>query len=187
MHDALSDQDLPQVTIFADETAKKNLEKQMDVVGLGDFCRFEIHKEKVIIIRFGAQEVLFPLPVRLGRVIDQILMFREKARGRRKAKMDLGLGILDIVQGTFKSLLAEGEPVVLTEKEVEVLRYLHMNADRKVPRDELLNAVWGYAKTTETHTLETHIYRLRRKIEPDPASPVILRKDEDGYYLGLPD
>ena len=58
---------------------------------------------------------------------------------------------------------------------------LHENTNQSVSRDTLLKAVWGYVDGVETHTLETHIYRLRQKIEENPASPVFLLTTDDGY------
>ena len=71
----------------------------------------------------------------------------------------------------------------LTEKERDILVALHAAAGGFVERASLLQAVWGYVAEVETHTLETHIYRLRQKIEADPAKPVILVTEENGYRL----
>jgi DNA-binding response OmpR family regulator len=75
----------------------------------------------------------------------------------------------------------------LTGKEVAILRYLHGAAGRRVDRESLLREVWGYHATASTHTLETHIYRLRQKIEPDPRFPALLVFENGGYRLNLPD
>ncbi|MCW8907350.1 MAG: response regulator transcription factor [Sedimenticola sp.] len=60
-----------------------------------------------------------------------------------------------------------------TRREMELLQYLHSHASRAVSRDELLNRVWGYARDLdlETRTVDIHVAKLRRKIEPDPANP----------------
>jgi DNA-binding response OmpR family regulator len=79
-------------------------------------------------------------------------------------------------------LLVEGDRKVrLTEKETGILRYLR-TASGIVPRQTLLGEVWGYGPQVATHTLETHIYRLRKKIETDPQSPILLTED-GGYRL----
>src|SRR6201993_4394203 len=78
----------------------------------------------------------------------------------------------------------EGNEVRLTEKETAVLRYLYRAGQRPVSRETLLQEVWGYNSGLTTHTLETHIYRLRQKIEKDAASPAILVTKEGGYTLG---
>jgi DNA-binding response OmpR family regulator len=81
-----------------------------------------------------------------------------------------------------KLLQADGRKVRLTEKETNILKFLHASA-RTVPRDILLHEVWGYSPAVATHTLETHIYRLRKKIEQDPAKAQILLTEGGGYRL----
>jgi DNA-binding response OmpR family regulator len=71
----------------------------------------------------------------------------------------------------------------LTEKEAAILAFLHRMSARAVPRQELLTEVWGYHPEVTTHTLETHIYRLRRKIEADPAKASLLITEAGGYRL----
>lgn len=82
-------------------------------------------------------------------------------------------------------LRAEEAPVRLTEKELAILALLKARAPATVSRQEMLEKVWDYVDGVETHTLETHIYRLRQKIETDPGNPQILLTAEDGYRLGL--
>ena len=83
-----------------------------------------------------------------------------------------------------KLLTAGGQRKIrLTEKETNILKFLH-EAGRTVPRETLLHEVWGYSPAVTTHTLETHIYRLRRKIEEDPGRAKILVTEDGGYRLG---
>jgi DNA-binding response OmpR family regulator len=81
-----------------------------------------------------------------------------------------------------KMLQADGRKVRLTEKETNILKFLHASAGT-VPRDILLHEVWGYGPAVATHTLETHIYRLRKKIEEDPTRAQILLTEGGGYRL----
>lgn len=71
----------------------------------------------------------------------------------------------------------------LTEKEAAILKYLYRAAGTPVARQELLGEVWGYNAAVTTHTLETHIYRLRQKIEPDPTNARLLLTESGGYRL----
>ena len=73
--------------------------------------------------------------------------------------------------------------VRLTEKETAILKYLYRAGDRAIGRDTLLDEVWGYNAGVTTHTLETHVYRLRQKIERDPARAEILVTEPGGYRL----
>ena len=77
---------------------------------------------------------------------------------------------------------AKGKKIRLTEKETNILKHLHRSG-QTVPRETLLHEVWGYNPAVTTHTLETHIYRLRQKIEKDPTNAVILITDRGGYRL----
>jgi DNA-binding response OmpR family regulator len=79
----------------------------------------------------------------------------------------------------------KGSKVRLTEKETSILRYLFRAGQQPVSRETLLQEVWGYNSGVTTHTLETHIYRLRQKIEEDAAAPVILVTESRGYKLVL--
>lgn len=76
-----------------------------------------------------------------------------------------------------------GRKIRLTEKETAILKYLKRAEGRAVPRDVLLNEVWGYNAAVTTHTLETHIYRLRQKIEETPSNAQILVTEGGGYRL----
>jgi DNA-binding response OmpR family regulator len=78
---------------------------------------------------------------------------------------------------------AKGSKVRLTEKETAILRYLYRAGQKPVSRETLLQEVWGYNSGVTTHTLETHVYRLRQKVEKDAANPAILVTDAGGYKL----
>ncbi len=83
-----------------------------------------------------------------------------------------------------KLLLTEDDKKIrLTEKETSILKFLYRAGESVVGRDVLLHEVWGYNAGVTTHTLETHIYRLRQKIEPDPSNAAILVTETGGYKL----
>jgi DNA-binding response OmpR family regulator len=71
----------------------------------------------------------------------------------------------------------------LTEKEAAILKYLLRSGSAVIGRDELLNEVWGYNSGVTTHTLETHVYRLRQKLEKNPSNAEILVTEPGGYRL----
>jgi DNA-binding response OmpR family regulator len=77
----------------------------------------------------------------------------------------------------------KGKKIRLTEKETNILKYLYRAGEKPVTREELLTEVWGYNAGVTTHTLETHVYRLRQKIEPDPANARLLLTEAGGYKL----
>lgn len=76
------------------------------------------------------------------------------------------------------------ELIRLTEKETAILKYLKRSDGSSISRDVLLDKVWGYNAGVTTHTLETHIYRLRQKIEQNPSSATLLITEAGGYRLG---
>jgi DNA-binding response OmpR family regulator len=78
---------------------------------------------------------------------------------------------------------ATGARIRLTDKEAAILRHLYRAGGEVVPRDALLGAIWGYNSEVNTHTLETHIYRLRQKIEADAANATLLVTAPGGYRL----
>lgn len=79
--------------------------------------------------------------------------------------------------------LTRNRKIRLTEKEAAILKFLYRAGGRPVPRQVLLNEVWGYNAAVTTHTLETHIYRLRQKVEPDPSMARLLLTEGGGYRL----
>jgi len=82
-----------------------------------------------------------------------------------------------------KVLESKNKSIRLTEKENDILKFLYQNLKTIVSREILLHEVWGYNSKVTTHTLETHIYRLRQKIEIDPANACFLITETGGYRL----
>ncbi|MGB7335410.1 MAG: response regulator transcription factor [Salaquimonas sp.] len=76
-----------------------------------------------------------------------------------------------------------GSKIRLTEKETAIVKYLYRAEEKIIGRDELLEQVWGYNSGVTTHTLETHIYRLRQKVEKDPSNARLLVTEGGGYKL----
>jgi len=79
--------------------------------------------------------------------------------------------------------LRNNEVVKLTEKEVAVLKYLYKSKDRTVTKTDLLRDVWDYNEEVTTHTIETHIYRLRQKVEHDNNEAQLIMTEDGGYKL----
>lgn len=77
----------------------------------------------------------------------------------------------------------DDKKIRLTEKETAILKFLFRSGNKTVSRDVLLHEVWGYNANVTTHTLETHVYRLRQKIEPNPSQATLLVTETGGYRL----
>jgi DNA-binding response OmpR family regulator len=119
----------------------------------------------------------FKFPVLLARIRAQLRTHEQS----EDAVFQLGPYTFKPAQ---KMLVTENDKKVrLTEKETNILKFLYRASERVVPRDVLLHEVWGYNAGVTTHTLETHIYRLRQKIEPDPSNAEILVTESGGYRL----
>ena len=121
-------------------------------------------------------------PFRLG-----VLLARIRAQLRLHEQSEDA--VFSIGPYTFKpsaKMLIEDatkKKVRLTEKETSILKFLYRAGDKVVGRDTLLGEVWGYNAGVTTHTLETHVYRLRQKIERDPSNAELLVTEPGGYKL----
>jgi len=116
----------------------------------------------------------------------RVLLERVRTQLRRyEASEDavLNIGPYVFTPGMKQLTTNDGKRIRLTEKETSILKYLYRAGGKPVARDELLDRVWGYHREANTHTLETHIYRLRQKIEPDPGKARLLITDTGGYRL----
>jgi DNA-binding response OmpR family regulator len=121
-------------------------------------------------------------PFRLG-----VLLARLRAHLRQHAQSEDA--VFTIGQYSFRpaaKMLVEADTekkVRLTEKETAFLKYLYRAGQRVIDRETLLHEVWGYNPGVTTHTLETHVYRLRQKIERDPSDAKLLVTETGGYKL----
>jgi DNA-binding response OmpR family regulator len=121
----------------------------------------------------------FRFPVLLARIRAQLRQHEQSEDAV------FAVGPYSFRPGT-KTLIDDADRKVrLTEKETNILKFLYRAGGRTVERETLLREVWGYNAGVTTHTLETHIYRLRQKIEPDPSNARILLTDAGGYRLSM--
>lgn len=115
-----------------------------------------------------------------------VLLARVRAQMRQHEQSEDAIFALGpyTFKPSAKMLITEDEKKIrLTEKETNILKFLYRSTEGVVPRDVLLHEVWGYNAGVTTHTLETHIYRLRQKIEPNPSKARLLVTEAGGYRL----
>ena len=137
-------------------------------------------EEVVMALEAGANDCVSK-PFRFAGLLARIRAHLRQHEGSEDASLQVGTF-------TFKPsakllVTGTGSRLRLTEKETAILRFLYRAGPQVVSRDVLLREVWGYNANITTHTLETHIYRLRQKIEDDPAHARVLVTDAGGYRL----
>ncbi len=134
-------------------------------------------KVKVI----GASEVYckpFCLSTFLGNINSVVNLHENSTLGHIEYK--------DYVLKPSNKELSKGKTKIkLTEKEVSIIKYLHLLNGKQVSKEELLKKVWGYSPDVSTHTLETHIYRLRKKLEKAFGKEEMIETVEGGYKLSM--
>lgn len=131
--------------------------------------------------KFGKMLIL-QKPYRFGRLMDAI----EQLHARSETEIiDMGVAKLDCAERMLVFTDVRRESVRLTEKEQAILLFLYRH-DGIIDRQSLLEEIWGYSAAIETHTLETHIYRLRQKLETNPSEPDYIVTEGDGYRLFVP-
>lgn len=129
---------------------------------------------------------IFTTPFRFGALQDLVRRYRDSLEEKNwRHDSRLAMGPFDLVPARSVLEKKDGTLVRLTEKERDILLRLYEEGGAPLDRDTLLLDVWGYVKGLETHTLETHIYRLRQKTEQDPAKPAFLVTEGNGYRLML--
>ncbi|WP_412057223.1 response regulator transcription factor [Bartonella sp. DGB2] len=136
--------------------------------------------DTVLGLEAGANDYItkpFRLSVLLARIRAQLRQHEQS----EDATFKIGPYIFKPGQ---KALLDDkGGKVRLTEKEAAIIKYLYRAGGKIVSRETLLEKVWGYNSGVTTHTLETHVYRLRQKIEKNPSQARILITNNGGYHL----
>ena len=142
----------------------------------------DTHLDTILGLELGANDYVtkpFRFAVLLARIRSQLR--------QHEASEDaiFAIGPFKFWPASKLLLNQEGSKLRLTEKETSILRYLYRAGERPASREKLLQEVWGYNPEVTTHTLETHIYRLRQKIEKDAAAPAILVTAGGGYKLVL--
>jgi DNA-binding response OmpR family regulator len=134
----------------------------------------------VMALEAGANDCVSK-PFRFAGLLARMRAHLRQHDGSEDASLQIGTFTF---KPSAKLLVTQGGTRLrLTEKEAGILRFLYRSAPQVVSRDVLLREVWGYNAGITTHTLETHIYRLRQKIEDDPTHARVLVTDAGGYRL----
>ena len=171
--------------ILADQKTCQIVKNYLESNNHTNSCSFTENKNTPsIALNNQKQEKNFTLPIRFGTVLDKVF-YNGNEKNNKPAIINFKNGFLDTNQAVFQKHTCKKQ-LRLTEKEIKILLFLYKEKGKITPRHTLLNTIWNYADNVETHTLETHIYRLRQKIEENPANPEILITENDGYKIQEP-
>ena len=136
--------------------------------------------DTILGLNVGANDYVtkpFKFSILLARIRSQLRLFEQSEDAI------FTLGPYSFKPAAKMLINIKEQKIRLTEKETNILTFLLRADNTIVPRDILLHEVWGYNAEVTTHTLETHIYRLRQKIEPDPTQVSILITEGGGYKV----
>lgn len=121
-------------------------------------------------------------PLNINTFIARLRAHAQQSEKNETADFKFGPYIFHFADNSLVDSRLE-KRIHLTSKEAMILRQLCRNKGNPVHRDELLRKVWNWDPTSYTHTLESHIYRLRKKLEPDPRRPALIRSTSAGYQI----
>ena len=122
--------------------------------------------------------VLENLPIKLDKLIQTININFLKTNFIKKSDVKIGKYKLDL---NSRKIILDNLSLSLTEKEVQMIIFIKSNSN--VTIKELQNNVWGYSSNLETHTVETHIYRLRKKMKDKFGDDVFIQNSQKGYKI----
>jgi DNA-binding response OmpR family regulator len=144
--------------------------------------------DKVVGLELGADDYItkpFSGRVLLARVRAVLRLVRNRSQTRRREVLEIGPLEIDLAG---REVNMDGEPISLTPTEFDLLAVLARNRDRVLGRETLLQQVWGYDYLGNSRTVDVHVQRLRRKLEPAPSDPrYVLTVHGIGYKFSLPE
>ena len=154
-------------------TNKKNFEK-LEFNELGDYLI--LRSKNSVTIKNSL--VVNNLPIKLDKLIQTININFLKNNFAKKSEIKIGKYTLDL---NSRKIIFENQYINLTERETDLIIFIKSNSNVTVK--ELQNSVWGYSSDLETHTVETHIYRLRKKIKEKFSDDNFIQNTEKGYKI----
>ncbi len=181
------------IIVHDNQATQPTLRAALDRHGWADYIEWQAQppispsnkNQPVVIItsdktttKFDSNHII-SVPYRAGEVIDRLRKIWTSQYGQ--AQYAFGPYTLNVKEMALVNH-QNSTTTPLTDKELDILRLL-ADLDEPIGKTALLKRLWGFVDTVETHTVETHIYRLRQKIEKDPAEPQYLVTTEGGYFL----
>ena len=126
---------------------------------------------------------MFNTIIKLPTTISEINNFIESSAARNKFERNSSIKIKDyFLDKNEKKIKKKDLSLILTEKEIQLLE-LFLNNPKPISKDKILSMVWNYSSNADTHTVETHIYRLRKKINDKFSDETFILNNKQGYYI----
>ena len=168
-----SDKDY-EIILFHHEALKED--KQSEFINKSNLIKIYAGKKSQIQKKYDAY---LELPTSLKEINNII----ENAAAKKKYSKNSSIKVKNyVLNKNEKKLLKIDEFIILTEKEVQLIE-LFLNNNKPISKDNILSSVWNYSSEADTHTVETHIYRLRKKISDKFIDENFILNNKDGYYL----
>ena len=123
------------------------------------------------------------ISLELPTTLEEINAIIENAAAKKKFNLNSSIEIKSyLLNKNEKKLSKENQFIILTEKEIQLIE-LFLNTKKPISKDNILSSVWNYSSDADTHTVETHIYRLRKKISDKFMDEKFILNNKDGYYF----
>ena len=150
--------------------------KQKNLINNNDSIKICVGKKKELIVNYDAS-------LELPATLKEINAIVENTAAKKKYNINSSIEIKDyFLNKNEKKLSKSNKFIILTEKEIQLLE-LFLNNKKPLSKDNILSSVWNYSSDADTHTVETHIYRLRKKIADKFMDESFILINKDGYYL----
>ena len=125
----------------------------------------------------------FDISLELPTTLAEINATIGNAAAKKKFNLNSSIEIKSyLLNKNEKKLSKENQFIILTEKEIQLIE-LFLNTKKPISKDNILSSVWNYSSDADTHTVETHIYRLRKKISDKFMDEKFILNNKDGYYF----
>ena len=129
------------------------------------------------------RKTIFDTFLILPTSVDEINKIVENEIAKKKFNRNSSINVKSYtLDKNEKKLFKENMFVILTEKEIQLIE-LFLYSKKPISKDKILSSVWNYSSDADTHTVETHIYRLRKKINEKFLDSKFILNDKEGYYL----
>ena len=164
----------PNITLFHIDVLQ--IKKQKDLIDKSNTIKICVGKKKDMSNTYDAF-------LELPSSIKEINAAVENIAAKKKFNINSSIKVKDyLLNKNEKKLSYFDDFIILTEKEVQLIE-LFLDKKKPISKDDILSSVWNYASDADTHTVETHIYRLRKKIIEKFKDDKFISNNKDGYYL----